>query len=347
MKPRVKKIALTIARFAIPAAIIAYLLWHNLDAGKWHELVNQEKRWGYIAAALLLSLGVTVLSFVRWWLLVRSLEIPLKLMEALRLGAIGNLLSYVTPGSLGGDVVKGVFLAHRSRDRRIEAFASIGVDRVMGLTGLLIVVSIALLAFPIATEDKNFLAMRSTILTVTPIGIMGLAALMLGGKSIDRLLGLLPKIPYIGNGLFRLSRFVRVFHHRRSIILIAILMSVLNHTGLVLSVDLLARGLFTDLPTFREHLVIVPMGMTATALPLTPGGLGVFEGALQWLYKTIPANPNGSTGLMVALAYDISRLIIASIGIVFYWTAGREVRESIEEAETEPELEMENGTVTA
>ena len=57
---------------------------------------------------------------------------------------------------------------------------------------------------------------------------------------------------------------------------------------LVISMYFVARGLYASPPTLAEHFVIVPLGMLASALPLTPAGIGVLEAAISELYKIIP-----------------------------------------------------------
>ena len=66
------------------------------------------------------------------------------MLEAFRLGSICFLLSFVSPGSVGGDVFKAIFLAQRRPGKRIEAVASVLVDRGVGLYRLLLLVAAAL-----------------------------------------------------------------------------------------------------------------------------------------------------------------------------------------------------------
>jgi uncharacterized membrane protein YbhN (UPF0104 family) len=100
-----------------------------------------------------------------------------------------------------------------------------------------------------------------------------------------------------------------------------------------LSMYMIARALYPSVPTLAEHFIIVPIGLLASALPLTPAGIGVFEAAIRWLYKLIPANPTNASGTLIALVFEMVKVVIAMIGTVFYWTAGVEVRESLEESE--------------
>ena len=100
-----------------------------------------------------------------------------------------------------------------------------------------------------------------------------------------------------------------------------------------ISVYLLARSLYVAPPNLTEHFVIVPLGMLASALPLTPAGVGVWEVAIATLYEMIPATPTLASGTLVALTFEMLRILLALVATVFYWTANEEVRESLEKAE--------------
>src|SRR5262249_22201780 len=82
-----------------------------------------------------------LLTFVRWFILVRAQGLPFTLPNALRLGMIGNYFNTFLPGSVGGDIIKATFIA-REQDRRTVAVATVVLDRVVGLCGLLWVVAV-------------------------------------------------------------------------------------------------------------------------------------------------------------------------------------------------------------
>jgi uncharacterized membrane protein YbhN (UPF0104 family) len=81
-------------------------------------------------------------------------------------------------------------------------------------------------------------------------------------------------------------------------------------------------------------LIIVPLSMVAGALPFTPAGLGTFEYAMGELYNLVPANgPGDAIGILVAMAFRLVTIAIATIGVGFYWACRREVQEVMHEAE--------------
>ena len=51
-----------------------------------------------------------LLTFIRWYYLVRALDLPFTLREALRLGFLGYLFNLMPMGIVGGDLLKAVML---------------------------------------------------------------------------------------------------------------------------------------------------------------------------------------------------------------------------------------------
>ena len=335
-----KKTIFALLKFAIPAAIIGYLIW-RIEPAHWEELAAQPKNYGFLTLALAVSLVAMSLSFARWCVLVRCQEIELSMLEAFRLGSICFLLSFVSVGSVGGDLFKAVFLAKRRPGKRIAAVASVLVDRGCGLYGLLLLVAIALLLTNPAESPADTAIGLDQIKWATAIlvgiGTLVLAILILGGKSVDRMIGWGSKLPLIGGLVEKVGPPLRMFHAHPIAFGVSLLMSLGVQSLLAISMYLIAVGLYASPPTLLEHLVIVPIGMLASALPITPAGIGVLEAAIDSLYKVVPAVPTLASGTLVALVFEMVKVVMAIIGTVFYWTANEEVQESLEAAEEETE----------
>lgn len=339
MHPRFKKILLVAVKFALPVAIVTWLLW-RIDSEQWQELGSQPKSFPLLIAAFVIAFSGIVISFARWAILVRCQGIRLGTVDAFRLGAIGFLLSFVSAGSVGGDLFKAIFLARRSPGKRFEAVASVLVDRAVGLYGLLLVAVAVLVVVPPMTASEELRQISRGAAALAALGTVVLVALVAGGKSIDRLLRRLGNLPKVGPLVHRLADPLRMFHTHPLAFFAAILMSVLVHLLLAASMYLIARGLFAAPPTFAEHLIIMPVGMLASALPLTPAGVGVLEATIEWLYQVVPATPTGASGTLVALTFELVKILLAACGLAFYWGSDPEIRQSLEAAEQEVEAEI-------
>lgn len=346
MPPKTLTVFKSIAKFAIPVAIIGYLLLFHVGPEEWQQLTDQPKNYGLLTAALLVAIGALLISFVRWCLLVRCQGIELTMMEAIRLGAICFLLSFVSAGSVGGDLFKAVFLARRRPGRRVAAVASVLVDRGVGLYALVMLAAVALFFVEIPTVSGSDSGLEQAAwvgqikwvtLALLGIGTVVLAFLILGGRSVDRLLDRAGRVSLIGPFVEHVGPPLRAFHSHSFAFGIAIVMSLAVHSMLSISVYLVACGLYASPPTLAEHFAIVPIGMLISALPITPAGIGLFEAAIESLYRFIPALPTKASGTLVALVFEIVKVIMAVIGTIFYWTANDEVAQSLEGAEMSSE----------
>lgn len=318
----------------MPAVIIGGLLY-RIPTDDWQRIAAQDKDFRLIAGALLVALAAMSTAQVRWCVLVRAQDIALSMVEAFRLGAIGFLLSFVSVGSVGGDVFKAAFLARRRPGRRVAAVASVFVDRGAGLYGLLLLVAVGLAmvdAGDLQTESAVIDLPTIRVLTygLIAIGTVVLAVLIFGGRGVDRLIAVGSRLPLVGPVVAKIGPPLRTFHTHPAAFFAAVGLSVVVQALLTISLLLIARGLYEDPPSAAEHFVIVPIGMLVSALPLTPAGVGVLEVAIETMYEVFQGPSAVASGTLVALIFELVKLIVAAIGIAFYWTAPPEVLESME-----------------
>src|SRR5262249_36368153 len=131
--------------------LLAYVVWSNWapnsDQGLahiWqkHVVEGEPIHAGYFVLAAVIYSASVLVTFGRWYVLVRAQDLPFTLPDALRLGLIGFFLSNFLPaGSVGGDIIKAAFLA-REQSRRTVAVATVLIDRAIGLWGLFWLVAI-------------------------------------------------------------------------------------------------------------------------------------------------------------------------------------------------------------
>ncbi|WP_417750299.1 lysylphosphatidylglycerol synthase transmembrane domain-containing protein [Rosistilla oblonga] len=324
-----KTVLLTVAKFGVPVGIVWYLV-SQIQPQQWSALQNSPKQYSLLVMALLIGLSATLLSYVRWWLLVRSHNIPLTPTEGIRLAAIGFLLNFVSIGAVGGDLFKAYFLARRTPGKKIEVFATALVDRVVGLYGLLVVASVALWMIGDSLAGDDVTMIRAVVYTLTLAGAAFMLGVVLGGSLIDQALDRILNVPMIGPFVHRIADPLRAFRHHTAAFMVTIGMSVVVHILLGVAIYFIAAGLYEHPPTLAEHMVIVPIANAVAGLPISLAGIGVFEGALDHLYAKLPTTPTDASGTIVGLVYEIVKIAIAMIGIVFYWTGQREVRESFQ-----------------
>jgi uncharacterized protein (TIRG00374 family) len=329
-----KKYLLLLLKVAFPLAIIVWLV-STIDRQQLAQLQQRPKDWGRLTAAFVICLTAVCITFVRWFLLVRALHMRFTVRDAFRLGFLGYLLNFVSIGSIGGDLFKAIFIARDQPGRRTEAIATVMVDRVIGFYALLLVVSLAILTTaPPSTPVMNTLC--KSALAVTAIATLGIGVAMLPGFTNGPLAEMLGSIPKIGRILAQLISAVRMYRGRPFVMAEILGLAMCVHCLLCISLYLVSTSLAPTAPSLGEHFIVIPLSMVAGGLPFTPAGLGTFEFAMDALFKQVSQSGN-APGILIALAYRLITIAVAGVGVVYYWSARREIDDVMRKAAAESE----------
>jgi len=325
----------TVLKLALAVTILVYLVLKARDS--FADLRAQTIDWPLLFAGALCTFVAATLSFVRWHLLIRALGIEIHLLKTMSLGALGMALNFVSPGAIGGDFFKAVFLAHGQPGRRTEAVATVVTDRMLGLVTMLGLASGGILVTGLAgAESTSVRVLSRTILVSTTVcWTVVVLLLFVPALSGNRMQHWARSIPLAGTTLSRLLGTVRVYRTQKRTLVAAFAISIVMALFFVTSFYMVARGLPVHEPSWMEHLVIVPTAGLIGAIPITPSGLGTTELAVEELYETMPGGDEKrkGDGTMVAIARRATEVAVALIGLVFYLTHWRKVREVYAEAE--------------
>lgn len=333
----VRRTAILVAKIALAAAILSYLVLQVQRHEGFTRLVELPKQWSLLALGLVCTFAFVTLSFVRWHMLVRALGLDFRLVDALRLGSLGYVLNFVTLGSLGGDLFKAIFLAREQPGRRTEAVATVMADRLLGLLTMLLLASGGILAADLTHDVPVAVAMLcNAILLATVVGWAGVGLILfVPGLLSPRLIGWVEAVPWVGPTAHRLIDAVRAYRNQKRLLLSAGALCLVVDLLVVLSFYLVARGLPVEEPSLAQHLVIVPSAVLAGAIPATPSGLGTMEAAVDVLYRALPGGGGSlpGDGTMVTLAYRVTMMTVALVGLVYYLTQRSVVRHVLAETE--------------
>lgn len=347
-----KKLVINLLKFGVSLSIVGYLVYDAVNDAAFQQVRNQPKNWGCFAAAAALCMIATCLTFVRWYYLVRALELPFRMADAFRLGFLGYLFNFVSLGSVGGDLFKAVFIAREQHGKRAEAVATVVIDRVIGLYVLFVVASVAAVMTGIASSPQRELrVLVQATLWCTVIGGIGIGALVMPGFTQGRLSTWLHGLPRVGPLFGRLLGAIRMYRNKPGVLALTGVLSIVVHVLNTVGIYLIARGLPGEIPSLGAHFIIVSLGMLAGAVPLLPGGLGAFEYAMNSLYQMVPSGVQvpRDEGLLVAFGYRAITIVIALVGVVIFLRSRRDVAAAWEEAEhlSEEEIDLSNQQVLA
>ena len=69
-----KKYLIPLLKYGI-SFLILYVLYRQTQDDQFTELYESQKKYGWLAFALCVGIGTALVSFYRWYLLVRALEL--------------------------------------------------------------------------------------------------------------------------------------------------------------------------------------------------------------------------------------------------------------------------------
>ena len=349
-----KKHIILVLKIGIPVAIIAYLVWDatnraggafadekgDFDPGKLAAVASHAwGNWWWLAAAWASCATAVTLTLVRWYYLVRALDLPLTLKGALRIGFLSYLVNLAPMGIVGGDLLKGWMLARQQQGHRTEAFATVVADRVIGLYTLFVVASAAILVTRFwEMADAGIQWVWQLALLLTAIGTAGMAVVLFRDISNRRITRWVIGWRYVGPIVERSIGALQMYRRKMSVLLVAAAMSIGVHSLFTLGVFLIARGLYERVLSLSQHFVVSTLSAATGIIPLA---MGPMEIVLNELYVRVPLPGGGmmgrGQGLVVALGYRIITMLIAVVGVCYYLRSRKEVAEVLHDAEEESE----------
>ena len=323
-----KKSLFLLVKIGIPIAIIAYLVYEAKSKEAFSDLYEHPKNWPLLAAACVCCGSAVLLTIVRWYYLVRALDVPCRFRDILRIGLMGYLFNLAPMGIIGGDVLKAMLLGGRYKGSRAKGFASAIVDRLLGLYMLFIVATAAILFTGFLQFDHPEIRfICQLIIGLTVAGTIGVAVLILSSSADGKVLEFLKNRPLVGEPLERLASATAMYRRKPLVLTAGALMTVGVHSLFTLGIFFIAIGLFGNLLpeplSLKTHFVIAPLSAATGVIPLP---MGPFETVLSYLYDWVGGTSNAmAQGLVVALGYRIITVLIAIFGLAYYFSARREV----------------------
>lgn len=357
-----KKRFVQCVKIALSVGILAYLVWDSMRRGEglfsdehgfhpeklWALLSYTAGNWSILLLALIVIFLSVMISFIRWWLLIRAIGVPIALRESLKFSFVGSLLNLAPMGMVGGDLAKVVLVARHCPDHRAQSVASVFVDRVVGLYGLFLVASGAILITGFYHTGPTVLqsACRLTLL-IALIGTGLLLAAWAPDWSNGKLLLLLERLPVIGRPIARFAVSFRGYGKKPCVLAVSLLVTLPVHLLFAIALFLMGTAMFPKVHDLGRHFVFVPL---ASVMQILPVSIGPAEFVLDRLFVITPMIGGGGIpagqGMITLLVHRLFSAIISLAGVAYFLTSRQEWTEVLHEVEESPEaLELDQDTV--
>lgn len=254
----------------------------------------------YFLGALAIDVVTRATMIVRWTVLLQSSATPVSVWTAARIFLITSFVGTALPAG-GADVTRAYALSRYTDDGR-EAIASVAVDRLLGVSALLLLGVLGLILWTGNTTPP---------LARLVVGLSVLTAIALLGAfwASEVLRGVVPlalRRTSLGRWLIEVADSVARYRGRGGILLTVFGLSVMAQWLRILEVFLLGRSLSISVD-LSYYLVFMPVGLLAFMLPVSVAGIGLPQGVIVWLLR--PA------GVPDVQAFALSTLVVV-VGLI-------------------------------
>jgi len=257
------------------------------------ELAVRHASLSWLVAGLLCYGVVEVLGGLRWLLLLRVQGFRLSWRRATSIFLIGLFLLTFTPGLIGGDAARVLYVIQEAPERKAQAILAVAMDRLMGLVSLILQAALVVLCryhWLAMTPATSWLEYVTLMILACSAGALILSCLM------ARLpwLSILEKNPVMGEKLRDVGATFRAYRRHWPRMIQALLNTLAAHIFYFLTFYCAARALGAfDGPGskpwhgFWDVFCIMPIVNTLTALPISLAGIGVRETLFQVLLNDL------------------------------------------------------------
>lgn len=264
-------------------------------------LLGLKPAWVVVLLALsFLMVGVSV---VKWRLFFRGFGGSASLSRLFGLYLIGYFVNLLLPSAIGGDVVRSLYLG--GRDDRTSAISATILERY---TGVIAMVTLACIASLVITDIPKHIQVA---VFLTAACLVGLSTILLSPLPL-RCIAMLPLPTKWQRTITAIHGAFREGHSISTDLLLALLLSLCFHLLTIVNTLAAAYAIGWDSASFLQLSAVIPLVLLIGAIPLTPQGLGIQEGAFVYFLHAVGATT--PQALAVALLLRLKTYVLALCG---------------------------------
>jgi glycosyltransferase 2 family protein len=318
-----QKVVKTLLKISLTLGIILFLVQSGrLNFGRLLLFLNSPIVF-FTLLFVLLVIAIP-LSAIRWWLLLRAIQIKLPIQRAYILTWIGIFFNATLPGAVTGDLIKGYYLVKLDRkEGKTKALMSLVIDRATGLFGLIIMAFFALVFNWRLIFSQPNLHPLAIFVVVLFVAIALFYTIILfpfpeGKDPFIRLINTLPKSElFLG-----VYKTFKIYQHHWRTLATTLIISIIMHALTAFLFFLITRMLNTHQVDIATQMFIMPIGLITMAIPIAPGGIGIGHAAFETLYLLIGVKG----GADIFNLFIIIQLAVFLLGGIVYFTYNNEYK---------------------
>ncbi len=298
----------------IAVAIISWLISSGkLNFKALHRLLS----WEFGPWALILILSTLFFASERWRLLLRTQGLDSQPWATMKLSLIGSFFNFAMPGGVGGDVVKAYYFTKDHPGAKVVAVTSVLMDRILGLYSMIMMALVVMFYDLAHVMTIPVLHSLFYVIIILFSGCTLGLALVFSSNIYKRgqLTRLLQKLP-LTSKTTKLYESMYRYGHNGKTVLAAIVLSFLSQVCSILFLAMAGGASGISIP-LQTYFLVAPLGFMATAIPISPAGVGIGQAAFYLLFNLYIGHET-ELGPTTITAFQMFSLLISLVGAFYY-----------------------------
>lgn len=246
-------------------------IWQTIKSANWSLLMLAFASFyvGYLCTAR------------RWQIIMGVIKVPAKFWDLFLTFSVATFFNNFLPSTVGGDAYR-MIESYRMGARKGQAVAVIFIDRILGLSALLIIAFLASLVVPKVATQIPFL----WLFMIAAFAGLAMLAWFVFGHGRHTLIGWFsgqnPVSRAIHKILNKLDAGIGLFRGRHDVLRQAIFLSLILQVVVVIHYLLIARALHIDI-SLAALFIITPLANLLMVAPISINGIGLREAIFVFL----------------------------------------------------------------
>ena len=298
MLNRVAPRSRTIVPILVSMALLGTVLYF-VDFGKARDALLRASPWYILPLFALMTLDRVIMAY-KWNSLLLVLNVRVPYFALFRTYSASPLASIILPAAIGSDIFR-VYSLTKYGAKATDVISSMIVERVVGFIAMLVPVGLSLVLASIMLRDQwsRFQSIIWAILILVLATIV-VAWAMQGvvKRKIDGLAERFSNLPLVTkiHNIYEASGEYR--KHPR-VLAFVFALTVLEQFAPIAGILLLVNALNIDV-ALVALLIIIPIDILATRLPISFDGIGLSEGLYVVLFGLVGVAPTEAVLLSVS-----------------------------------------------
>jgi uncharacterized protein (TIRG00374 family) len=286
----------------------------------------------YLAIAVVLIGANMFLTSERWRMLLLTQSHKLPAWQTLKLTLIGLFFNFAVPGGVGGDLIKAFYFSKDHPESRLVAATSVLMDRVLGLYSMTLMALAAMIFDFNHVQANPSLHLLWKVVLALFIAFNIALGLIFSQKFYDRGIfkNLLEKLP-LASKTVRIYESLHLYGRSIQYVIASILMSLLAQTFSIMFMILAGTVSGMGTMSWATYFLVAPLGFMATAIPISPAGVGVGQAAFYFLFN-LYSGEKTDLGPTVITAFQVATFVFGLLGAFFYMQRREKIPQGLEQS---------------